>query len=323
MTKHRKISRRKTYRNRSLIKFAEVLFLLFELVQFPKHFSKYSKKTFNNWQLFALLVLRAKSKLSAEDFVEQFLPGNTGLLNALGLTAIPTASALRKFAGRLKAFWGHTALAGCAQLAGLSDVCVGIDGTGHSKQRGSRHYYRRIGKRTKKKDFVKVVGIDDLTTQHVLAVKIRKKSRHDNVDFKPSVNRVARATSLDTVIGDKGFDAQKNHEVVHQHGALLITPIRNQDVPIWRTKGADRKKLKRNFPTRTYHKRSKKETVWSVVKQKFGDIVRALTFHMQKIELLCRYLAYNIDRILTLQKKPKIRASFSDELCITLIGDTA
>lgn len=323
MTKHRKISRRKAYRNRSLIKFVEVLFLLFELVQFPKHFSKFSKKTFNNWQLFALLVLRAKSKLSAEDFVEQFLPGNTGLLNALGLTTIPTASALRKFAGRLKAVWGHTALAGCAQLAGLSDVCVGIDGTGHSKQRGSRHYYRRIGKKTKKKDFVKVVGVDDLTTQLVLAVKIRKKSRHDNVDFKPSVNRVARATSLDTVIGDKGFDAQKNHEVVHQHGALLITPIRNQDVPVWRTSGADRKKLKRNFPTKTYHKRSKKETVWSVVKQKFGDVVRALTFHMQKIELLCRYLAYNIDRLLTLQKKPKIRAAFTDELRITLIGDAA
>ena len=50
MVKHLKISRRKAYSNRSLIKFVEVLFLLFELIQFPKHFSKFSKKTFNNWQ---------------------------------------------------------------------------------------------------------------------------------------------------------------------------------------------------------------------------------------------------------------------------------
>jgi hypothetical protein len=321
MSKHQKNSRRKRHINRSLIKFAQVLFLLFERVEFPKHFSKFSNRIFDNWQLFGLLVLRAKSKLSPEDFVEQFLPGNEGLLKALGLKQIPTASSLRKFAGRLKAKWAHTALSGCAALAGLKDICSGIDGTGHSKLKGSKHYYRRAGKRAKKKDFLKVVGLDDLTTQIVLAVKIRKKARHDNVDFKPTVNRVARFATLDVVIGDKGFDAQKNHEVVHKHGALLITPLKNEDVPVWRTKGEDRKKLKRYFPKRKYHKRSKKETVWSVVKQKLGDAVTSLTFHMQKIELLCRYLAYNIDRVLILQKKSKIMQLFSDELKITLMED--
>ena len=322
MANHRKYSRRKKKKDRSLIKFVQVLFLLFGLIQFPKYFSKYSKKTFNNWQLFALLIVRAKSKQSPEDFVEQLLPSADRLLYALRLRSIPTASALRKFAGRLKAKWGHTALAGCGALAGLENVLAGIDGTGHSKQRGSKHYYRRIGKRTKKKDFIKVVGIDDLVTQLVLAVRIRKKARHDNVDFKPSINRVARHISVDTVIGDKAFDAQKNHDLVHEHGALLITPLRNEDVPVWRTSGADRKKLKRYFPKRKYHQRSKKETVWSVVKQMFGDAVKSLRFHMQKIELLCRYLAYNIDRILKLQKIRKIEAQFTDELQITLIGES-
>lgn len=321
MSKHRKNSRRKRYINRTLIKFVKVMFLLFEIIGFPKHFSRFSNKIFNNWQLFALLIVRAKIKQSPEDLVEQFLPGNSGLLSALGLSKIPTASSLRKFAGRLKARWGHTALAGCAALAGLKDICSGIDGTGHSKLKGSKHYYRRTGKRAKKKDFVKVVGLDDLTTQLVLAIRIRKKARHDNVDFKPSVNKVARFVKIDLVIGDKGFDAQKNHEIVHKHGALLITPLKNEDVPIWRTSGEDRKKLKRYFPKRKYHRRSKKETVWSVVKQKLGDAVTSLTFQMQKIELLCRYLAYNIDRILTLQKKSKIIQLFSDELKITLIED--
>src|SRR3990167_3065203 len=96
---------------------------------------------------------------------------------------------LIKFARRLKAKWANTALSGCAALAGLKDVCSGIDGTGHSKLKGSKHYYRRAGKRAKKKDFIKVVGLDDLTTQIVLALKIRKKARHDNVNFKPIVNR--------------------------------------------------------------------------------------------------------------------------------------
>ena len=133
MNKYRKNSRHKKKVNRTLIKFVKVLFLLFEIIGFPKQFSRFSNKIFDNWQLFALLVIRAKSKLSPEDFVEQFLPGNEGLLNALALARIPTASALRKFARRLKAKWGHTALAGCAALVGLNDVCSGIDGTGHSK----------------------------------------------------------------------------------------------------------------------------------------------------------------------------------------------
>jgi len=321
MNKYRKNSRQKKKTNRSLIKFVKVLFLLFEIIGFPKQFSKYSNRIFSNWQLFALLIVRAKTKLSPEDLTEQLLPGNTGLLNALGLAIIPSASALRKFASRLRAKWGHIAIGGCAALAGLKEVICGIDGTGHSKLKGSRHYYKRTGKRAKKKDYVKVVGLDDLTTQLVLAVRIRKKARHDNVDFKPTVNRAARIVTLDTVTGDKGFDAQKNHEVVHKHGALLITPLKNKDVPIHRTKGIDRKKLKRYFPKKKYHKRSKKETVWSVVKQKFGDAVTSLKFHMQKIELLCRYLAYNIDRILTLQKKSKIMSLFSDELKITLLQD--
>lgn len=321
MNKHRKISRQKHKTNRSLIKFTQVLFLLFEIIGFPKQFSRFSNKIFNNWQLFALLVLRAKTKQSPEDLVDQLLPGNTGLIDALELTKIPTASTLRKFARRLKAKWAHTALGGCAELAGLKDILSGIDGTGHSKLKGSRHYYKRTGKKAKKKDFIKVVGIDDLTTQLVLAVRIRKKVRHDNVDFKPSINKVARFTTIDTILGDKGFDAQKNHDLVHKHGALLITPLKNQNVPIWKTSGTDRKALKRYFPKKKYNKRSKKETVWSVVKQKLGDAVTALIFHMQKIELLCRYLAYNIDRILTLQKRSKIRQLFLDELKITLVSD--
>ena len=103
MSKHRKNSRRRKYINRTLIKFAKVLFLLFEIIGFPKYFSKFSNKIFNNWQLFALLIIRAKSNLSPEDLVEQFLPGNEGLLNALALTKMPTASALRKFARRIRA----------------------------------------------------------------------------------------------------------------------------------------------------------------------------------------------------------------------------
>src|SRR3989338_1517690 len=90
MSKHRKNSRQKKKVNRSLIKFVQVLFLLLEIMGFPRRFSRFSNKIFDNWQLFALLVLRAKTKLSPEDLVEQFLPGNTGAHKALDLRTIPS-----------------------------------------------------------------------------------------------------------------------------------------------------------------------------------------------------------------------------------------
>jgi hypothetical protein len=245
MAKTHFFAKAKKKQDRSLIRFVELLFVLFELIGLPKYKSKYSKKTFNSWQLLALLVLKAKSRLSVEDFIEQWLPCATKLHKALGLTRLPTASCLRKFAKRLKAGWLHKALAGCPSFLNTDSLIVGIDGTGNSKQRGSRHYYRRIGKRTTKKDFVKVVGLADMKSQLIIAVKIRKKARHDNVDFKPCVNKAARAVNIDIIVGDKAFDAQKNHTLAHRYNALLITPLKNGDVPVWKTQGVDRKKLKK------------------------------------------------------------------------------
>jgi len=296
----------------------KLLFVLFDLIGLPKYKSKYSKKMFFSWQLLALLVLRAKSRVSVEDFVEQWLPCATKLHDALRLKRLPTASCLRKFAKRLKAGWLHKAIAGCPAFLDANELLVGIDGTGNSKQRGSKHYYRRIGKRTTKKDFVKVSGLADMKSQLLIAVKIHKKTRHDNVDFKPCVNKAARIVNIDVIVADKAYDAQKNHTLAHKHGALLITPLKNEDVPVWRTSGEDRKKLKRYFPKKKYNQRSKCETIFSVVKRKTGDFVTAVRFGMQKIELLCRFLAYNIGRLLV-QKRLKNPFKMTDDIKISEI----
>ncbi|PIN91422.1 hypothetical protein COU56_05265, partial [Candidatus Pacearchaeota archaeon CG10_big_fil_rev_8_21_14_0_10_31_9] len=45
-----------------------------------------------------------------------------------------------------------------------------------------------------------------------------------------------------------------------------------------------------------YHQRSKVETVFSVIKRKYGCFVLSKSFDTQKKELLFRMVAYNIDR---------------------------
>jgi len=283
-----------------LIRFLKLLFVLLDLIRFPKYFSRFSRMDFDNWQLFALLVLRQKCGRSYDEFCFVWLPALTPVLNFLGLEKIPEPSTLRKFGRRLKARWAHLALGSCVHLAFVDEVIAGIDGTGISSRRGCMHYYKRIGQKVKKKDFLKVVGVADMTTQIVTTIKVRKKERHDNVDFASQMRKTRKVIRIKRGLGDRGFDAEKNHIVMEELGAEFIAPLKNKDVPVHRTKGVHRKKLKRYFPKKKYHQRSKKETIWFVVKDKYGKFVKSIVFHTQKIEILMRFLAYNLDRLIIL-----------------------
>lgn len=296
-----KNNKAKQKKDLKLIKLLKLLCKLFEMCDFPKHFSKYSKHTFDNWQLFSLFVLKQKANQSYRDFVEEWLPCATVLLQYLGLKKVPSASCLIKFAQKLEAYWAHSIIGQTAKLAGIDLAIVGIDGSTNTTKYGSRHYYKRIGKKLKKKDSVKWVPVVELKKQLILAVKVRKKARHDNVDFKPTMRRARRTTKIKRGIGDKGFDKEGNYVFFEEEiGGEFIAPVRNKDVPVWRTKGQHRKKLKRYFPKKKYHQRSKSETIFSVIKRKMGDALYSVKFHSRKIELLMRCIAYNLDRLITL-----------------------
>jgi IS5 family transposase len=53
-----------------------------------------------------------------------------------------------------------------------------------------------------------------------------------------------------------------------------------------------------------YAKRAKVETVFSVLKRRFGKTVRARSWFGQFREMLCRCVAYNVDRSLTAGNPP-------------------
>ncbi len=55
--------------------------------------------------------------------------------------------------------------------------------------------------------------------------------------------------------------------------------------------------MKRRFPWKTYHQRSKVETVFSVIKRMFGDNVMSRNLVTQNREMTYRIMAYNLYRI--------------------------
>ncbi len=83
------------------------------------------------------------------------------------------------------------------------------------------------------------------------------------------------------------------------HGLFAVIPARNEDVPIHRTKGENRKRMKRHLPEE-YNRRPIVETVHSVIKRKSGSFVRSRIPKQLEKEIALKIIAYNIRRILVL-----------------------
>ena len=155
--------------------------------------------------------------------------------------------------------------------------------------------------KTRTRRFVKLTIGAELKTQLVTAIKVRRGPANDNKDFAPVVRRAHRIKRIKVGLGDKGYDSEKNHELLREElHALSIIPARHEEVPIWRTRGRYRKEMKRGYSKKTYHQRSKDETIFSVIKRTMGDEVRSIGVKAQNNEMRMKIISYNAARIANL-----------------------
>jgi len=149
--------------------------------------------------------------------------------------------------------------------------------------------------------FLKLTIGAELKTQLVTSIKVRRGPANDNRDFTPVVRKAHAIKPIKVGIGDKGYDAEKNHELLRDElHAQSIIPTRQQHVPVWRTKGRYRKQMKRGYSKKKYHQRSKDETIFSVVKRTMGDEVRSVKTKAQNNEMRLKIISYNAARISSL-----------------------
>jgi hypothetical protein len=152
--------------------------------------------------------------------------------------------------------------------------------------------------KTRTRRFLKLTIGAELRTQIVTSVKIRRGPANDNRDFRTIVMKAHLVKRIKVGMGDKGYDAEKNHELLRDElHAMSIIPARHEDVPVWRTRGRYRKEMKRGYSKKTYHQRSKDETIFSVVKRTMGDEVRSVKTRAQNNEMRFKIIAYNAARI--------------------------
>lgn len=274
-------------------KFSIIVERLCAQANIPQYFRYVQKKTYNNQQHLFLLIAKEHSKYGYRMFIESLY--DSKIPKYIGLKHIPHFTTLQKFAQRLSAKLLNNLIFLTQHLFKERGTFFGVDSTGMELDHASHHYCKRINRKKPVKGFVNLNALSDLHNKIIITTKIRKKRRHDCSDFLPMWNKV-KTLDFDYFVADKGYDSEINHKAVFQAGKQSLISLKCMDLPIHRTSGRHRKKAKREFVNKLYTQRELTESIFSSLKRKYGSKLRARKFKNQKIELLFKVLAYNIER---------------------------
>jgi len=253
----------------------------------PRFFSKFSNKIFCNHQKLILLVLKQKLRTTYRDLVEILKISSIPLY--IGLKRIPHHTTLVKFAKKIK----PKLLSFLLPNKG-ADV-IGVDATGFSVESRSKHYEKRAALHSYRR-YVKLSIAADLDKQMIIKQSIHKSPRHDNKDFMILMSGIKPKV----VCADKGYDSNENHRfIMRDLEAKSLIAIKDYGGKRHRNWRKDwRLVAKKQFDEKEYHQRSKVEAIFSSVKRKYGSNLRAKDFYSQKKEVLCKLIAYNVDRVI-------------------------
>lgn len=266
----------------------------------PDYSSKFSKQEFTQKQLMTLYILKQKSKMSYDEFIDDFATRDCAIQD-LGLTKVPCASTIKMFVSRIGTKILEEIIIETIKLTSNKNLETAIDSTGFQLEDGSYSYMKRIGTATKKRKNLKLSGCADTQKHLFLAVKIRKSNAHDSKDFKSLILKTKKTGKIIKFnSSDKAYDSEELHEFSEENGFENIVPLRKKTKQIYRIHGRHRKKLARNFPEKKYHRRSIIENMWFCVKRLCGKVVFAKKWINQKKELIGKVIAYNIHRLVQL-----------------------
>ena len=247
---------------------------LLHKIKAPKYLHYFGPKIYELWQHVFALFIKQYCSLSYRQ--------TTSLLRELGFN-VATKSTLQRYAKKLKlCFWQNMFSKTVSKISNI--VC--IDGTGLERTKASQHYLRRIDA---KRSFTKgyhlsiIVGEDS----KILSLRLRKRYTHDIVDTKYLVRRLKDKPKI--ILMDKAYDSEKLHKYFAEQNIWSIAPVKKN----WR-KGQLRKKLRDNFPENIYNKRSRVESVFHALKQKYGSSLNSRNIAPARSEIYCRAILHNI-----------------------------
>lgn len=254
----------------------------------PEHFSKTKNEHYSLHQMLVLYVLYCLVDEGIDRFWELVKIMD---LSAIGLKRIPHYSTMwrawRRFSPRF--------LRRLVRLSGRGgrDKCIAIDPTHFEITKPSVSYCKRTKRnRMQEPNRKTTIATGTRSLRIIDAVIFKDCHRNGLDDFENMADCWIKSK---TIVGDTEFDAEARfHQIVEQFGGKGVAPLRHKGVPIWKTKGARRKQLRRKWPGRSYHRRPMAETINRMIKRGMSPFLRGRTVWQQARHFYAKCLAHNM-----------------------------
>jgi hypothetical protein len=284
-----------------LVKFAGYALAIAKRV-IPLYRNKYSKHTFTQPQLLAILCLMRYEDWTFRE-TEIRLQEHIELRTALGLKQTPDYTTFYRFMRRLD----ENVIQNALQEAALQimnnqptkNAILAVDATGLAPGSISTFFINRKrdrGQGLPWRYWLKWVVV--IETQHqLLLAQIAKRGPHNDCALlRPLVDIAHQITPASYVLADAEFDSERNHRHIREiHHMKSIIPAK-RGKKTWRLHGI-RAQMKSNFPAKKYSQRNLIETVFSVVKRKLSARAPGRSLSTQAIQALILGLAYNLYKL--------------------------
>ena len=219
-----------------------------------------------------MLILRQYESKSYESFVE-WLHVSDGITTMLDISTIPHFTTLQKAASRLSDILLHVAIGRFIQIISPGRIFAGVDATGFEDIHSTPYYTWRCSLRH---SYTKLSAGSDIKTQLVYAVVIQHHPvSHDIKHFPQLFSQMSAITPMSIMVLDKGYDAESIHKIIRNENVISMIPARSKSHLISRTQGRYRKMMRREFDETIYHQRNKCETIFSVIKRRFGSEIKS------------------------------------------------
>ena len=172
-----------------------------------------------------------------------------------------------------------------------------VDASGFSTSRFERWYDAKWGREVSERRWIKAHLMCGTRTHIVTSVEITDSAAHDSPYLPPLLEATAERFQVAEVAADKGYIGKRNLAAIVGVGATPYIPFKvnttGRGPELWRRMYHFYMFNRETF-LQHYHRRSNVETVFSMIKGKFGDAVRSKTPVAQVNEVLCKVLCHNL-----------------------------
>ena len=171
------------------------------------------------------------------------------------------------------------------------------DSSGFSTCKYERWYDHKWGKEKYQRKWLKAHVMSGTMTNIVTAIEVTRGNVNDSPVLPTLTDKTAEGFQVTEVSADKAYISEANLRHIQGHGAYPYIPFKSNTTGkgsvMWGRMYAYFM-LNQDAFNEHYHRRSNVETVFSMVKGKFGDALLSKSETGQTNEILLKFLCHNI-----------------------------